>query len=762
MKKIFFASKISAVTFMFAFASVVSAATWAGPQSAPTGGNIEPPVNTSSNNQIKTGSLGVGTGLVLGNLSGILVAARNVVSYGSVFGQGNIIAGVNALIGDYAGANTSGRVAADAYCFSAANGGCITSWAQAGSGGGTGNGISVTGTLGHGANGAVSFAGINNLEFSSPDFTISSPGAGHIIVNGGGGSGTLPTGTQYQTLYNDGSTWLNNSIFTIHPFAGVFNNTLKANGVLAVVNDGTTTYNNNGGNPSTLELDQGLGAATMVGINTTSNSGFKFTRSGNIPATVATGSIAAAGDIQAATGFLASYLTGHANEVLCVNNVNKIVACAVQPGAGGAAIQGGTLNHTVRFDGTNWVDSGNLQDESSTDGRVTVGNGAPLDKWDRLHVMGGGLHIDRNASDVLFLNNNNADATQGVAVISNRDFVHFWSDVQGTDHSSDIMVRDVKAGRDGYFGSLANNYNYAVCADAQGKLILCSGGGNGNLVVDVKVNGIDAYVHDVGDVTGNTGFAANHTVTVSWTVTGVGVTSCTASGNWSGSKNTTSGSEQVTLNIYGRAHFTLDCASAVANGTDTATADISGFVKYLASATSSFNPSSFPAFANVDQVTVTAVGQGGSGGILSNQHQVAQFCVPQNASGGADGAPTTITYNGVTVSADGGHHAVPTGGAGLSNGAPGNGSSANGATVIPGSGTNPGVTLQFGNFVGGLGGYAGQSTNQPCTISSQFIVQHGGGGSAVTKTWAYSGGPITWVAGNTNNVGTAGAVKIAW
>lgn len=87
--------------------------------------------------------------------------------------------------------------------------------------------------------------------------------------------------------------------------------------------------------------------------------------------------------------------------------------------------------------------------------------------------------------------------------------------------------------------------------------------------VDIKANGSDGPV---------TGLAYNSSPTLSWTTTN-NPTSCSASGSWSGSKSTTSGSSEVVGPLTGPANYTytLTCTNAAAQtATDSVAVSVNG------------------------------------------------------------------------------------------------------------------------------------------------------------------------------------------
>jgi len=88
------------------------------------------------------------------------------------------------------------------------------------------------------------------------------------------------------------------------------------------------------------------------------------------------------------------------------------------------------------------------------------------------------------------------------------------------------------------------NYNDTSCGQDQSFVTPC------NVQVDLKVNGSDGPI---------TVSFANRTITLSWT--SQYADSCQASGDWSGSKQT-SGSEQLTLSVPRTYRFTLTCRNS--------------------------------------------------------------------------------------------------------------------------------------------------------------------------------------------------------
>ena len=86
----------------------------------------------------------------------------------------------------------------------------------------------------------------------------------------------------------------------------------------------------------------------------------------------------------------------------------------------------------------------------------------------------------------------------------------------------------------------------------------CSGDGDPDTAsVGVTVTAVPAVSIDSFTAT-PASIQAGEATTLSWSVSNA--TSCTASGDWSGSKNASSGSEQVTLNTAGSYTFNLDCS----------------------------------------------------------------------------------------------------------------------------------------------------------------------------------------------------------
>lgn len=180
---------------------VSAAGGWVGPTTSPTGGNIEPPVNVSATNQVKSGAFGVGPSLNLtGANAGILAAQKSVLSFGNVVAAGtsnvggNIFAGLGSLLGAYNGTHDNGAVSADWFCLSPAGGGCINAWPTGSGTGGSGlpNGT-ITQTLRHNgttwiASGSLLNDGTNvlvptgGLRVGQAGGQI--PPAGSILANG--------------------------------------------------------------------------------------------------------------------------------------------------------------------------------------------------------------------------------------------------------------------------------------------------------------------------------------------------------------------------------------------------------------------------------------------------------------------------------------------------------------------------------------------------------------------------------------------------
>lgn len=285
MKNIFATIKIVTLGLVLAIGvSYVSAAGgWAGPSTGPTGGNIEPPVNVSASNQVKSGTFGVGPTLNLsGAMDGILAAQRSVLSFGSIIAAGtsnvggNIYAGLPSLTGNYSGVHNNGAISADWFCLPAAGGGCINSWSGVGGSGAMPTGT-ITQTLRHdGTKWTASNALLNdgtNLIISTGGLRVGNAGglmppAGGILVNGliktsgnttattngdigasrfclpgtnpnGGcistwpiatGGGALPAGTSDQTLRNTGGTTY------------VADSNLKNNGTNVTIGGNATSY----------------------------------------------------------------------------------------------------------------------------------------------------------------------------------------------------------------------------------------------------------------------------------------------------------------------------------------------------------------------------------------------------------------------------------------------------------------------------------------------------------------------------------------
>lgn len=398
---------------------VSAAGGWVGPTTSPTGGNIEPPVNVSATNQVKSGAFGVGPSLNLtGANAGILAAQKSVLSFGNVVAAGtsnvggNIFAGLGSLLGAYNGTHDNGAVSADWFCLSPAGGGCINAWP-------TGSGT--------------------------------------------GGSG-LPNGTITQTLRHNGTTWiasgslLNDGTNVLVPTGGLRvgqaggqippAGSILANGLIKTF--GNTTATNNG--------DIGASRFCLPGTNP----------SGGCITSWPTGGSGSAITATTTTG------------IPLVSNINKFVfenltltdlgsgQVKVTAGSGGTTLTGLT-NQTIRFSATNTPTANSTLTNDGT--RVAIGT-SMADADQRLSVNNGSLHINRGGTDALFLNNLAVSGTTDtVAIISNTPKLNFWSSDSGG-HNSDVWVRNATV------TDLANGTSpingHTVCANNAGKLILCT------------------------------------------------------------------------------------------------------------------------------------------------------------------------------------------------------------------------------------------------------------------------------------------------
>ena len=97
---------------------------------------------------------------------------------------------------------------------------------------------------------------------------------------------------------------------------------------------------------------------------------------------------------------------------------------------------------------------------------------------------------------------------------------------------------------------------WGVTVDANNRIIVVDSG-NDRIQIFSEASSPDPVSIDSFTAT-PASIQAGEATTLSWTVSNA--TSCTASGDWSGSKNASSGSEPVTLNTAGSYTFNLDCS----------------------------------------------------------------------------------------------------------------------------------------------------------------------------------------------------------
>lgn len=447
MKKILSQSiKTLAIALLFGAATVYGATPFQGPSFTPTQDNAPAPVNVSPTPQTKQGPLGV-TGLrvgspgaypagigwgyvqdrlgvgpsvsVSGMLSGMIGASGMIMSGGNTVSGGNIFAGINSFIANYSGTTTSGAVSADKYCLPGTNptGGCITAWPSGGSGGTT-----ITGNLGE----MVAIGNSLQAEAKSSAYL----GSESLRV-----AGTTPNWQGWR-LESDGPLFVN--------LQGYANSDPWGGKAINILQNATPPIRNT--------------------VFNTNSSVFEFKGiSGGLPRNA---------DILA-YDYIAGHLAGNANKVICVDATGKFIICSPQPGSGGTTLTGAT-NQTIRFSATNTPTANSTMTNDGT--RVAIGAGM-ADAWDRLSVNNGGLHINKSGTDLLFLDNTAAGATRA-AVITNMPGLQFWSTDAGG-HNADLYARDILADRDvkatDLTGrSLTNAVYENVCADQNGKLVLCS------------------------------------------------------------------------------------------------------------------------------------------------------------------------------------------------------------------------------------------------------------------------------------------------
>jgi len=411
-------------------------------------------------------------------------------------------------------------------------------------------------------------------------------------------------------------------------------------------------------------------------------------------------------------------------------------------GGTGGTLPAGTLDQTLRHNGTTWV---------ATDVLKTSVNA---------------VTVNATGKDTLFLNSG-FNPQNITAIINNKPNLQFWS---SAGHNSDIIVRDIYA-----TGLIPGNTGLDhVCADqSNGRLVLCAGTIPGTPGVNLTAS---TYT-----VSNTNSYTISAPVTLSWTTSNLANGQCTANGAWSGVKSYGGGTENITISHFGPTTFNISCTS---DGgvvvTDTVTIIGSGYQTFYSTSTSGFRPDNYPAIGPyVTQFRMVAVGGGGAA--------AEEGCGTTNRClhfpGQTDAGDTIVTSNligvNTTITAERGGKATN-----LINGdgAPGNGFASAGATVFNGFERAPGIviispTAPSGHGLGGFGIDDSPTVLPAIDDWAPDEIGQGGGGAGVEKTvpaspgnlmyfvWTIGGGGQGLCAGGPTNCGadgTPGVARIYW
>lgn len=465
MKK-FFSKSIKAVVLALIFGAVtVFAAPFQGPSFTPAQNNAPAPVNVSTDAQIKGGplavsgllvgpgspiptnvpttsakiwgALAVGSATPVGAPAGTVVSSGLMLSGTDVVGSKNVFAGGTSWVNQYQGAGNTGAVSADRFCFSSANGGCITNWA----------GVSGSGSLTGATNETIRFSAPN-----TPVTTNALTNDGNVVVVGG-------SQTQISTPRL----------------------TVKNGPLLVDLNNALGTNNN-----EALILKSG-GTNTAVRITAENKNYFEFwTKMSNTLASVI---------VEGLKINVFSSVTS--SRALCVQPGGNVVLCGGNP----TAINGNTdevprFSAPFQLDGSSNLKNNGVtvkigESQPVTANRLDVFGGA-------VQINNAPLKVNLTGSapggtDAIILNTSSASPHS--SIVTNRSGLTFWSTESGG-HFASISVNDIYSGgtisapvisgTQLRSATLANTSQKQICADGIGALIFCptsTGGTNADFSV---------------------------------------------------------------------------------------------------------------------------------------------------------------------------------------------------------------------------------------------------------------------------------------
>ncbi|MBP7831426.1 MAG: hypothetical protein KA028_00195 [Candidatus Pacebacteria bacterium] len=312
---------------------------------------------------------------------------------------------------------------------------------------------------------------------------------------------------------------------------------------------------------------------------------------------------------------------GNAGSVIadrfCFSGTNG--ACTTTWGAGGSVLPNGNTSQTLRYSANNVLSASSTLVNDGTNVGV---NGQLL------------LNLTGSATDnIVMTAGPGADHN---SIVINKDFLHFWSTV-GLGHSADIRVRDVTA------EGLRNTTLSHVCADTEGKLILCAGAPTGSPMVTLSVSNPSIATAE------QTTFGSQ-AITVSWSTQGMTGGTCTADSRygstggvveptgWSGSVAAGGGSQSANVNEFGTTFFLISCTTAASQTlTATASVDVTGYRTFTGNGT----------FTVPNKVTTLGIKAAGSGGSGATAYQWDGRSMRMIANGG-NGSNTVIDYTNGT------------------------------------------------------------------------------------------------------------------
>ncbi|MBL8030889.1 MAG: hypothetical protein JNK33_00995 [Candidatus Doudnabacteria bacterium] len=237
-------------------------------------------------------------------------------------------------------------------------------------------------------------------------------------------------------------------------------------------------------------------------------------------------------------------------------------------------------------------------------------------------------------------------------------------------------------------------------------------------IPDLKCNGQDSLSLPSGS-----------DCTLSWTVGGGTATSCTASGNWSGSKSTSGGSETQT-NITTNKAYTITCSNV--NGSNSDTVNVTISAGSCPAASVSLSSSSVTTGGSV----TASAPSGWSGGSFSSANS-GVASVSGSAVTGVSAGATSISGSGWTAS--NGATNCSLSGTGVTVSAPV--SCPAGSVSLTSNNIGVGATTQANAPSGWSGGNFISSNTSKATVSGSTVTGQASGSSSITGSgWTASNG----------------------